>query len=164
MPPPARHLRAAVLAFLLGLAAILTAWSFQIFGGYVPCKLCLEQRVPYYVGLPVLAVGIILLMGRRNRGFGRALLILGGAIFLVGAGLGAYHSGVEWGFWAGPSDCGGATSTTSNAADLLNQLSHTRVVSCSDAALRVLGLSFAGWNVVVSLVVSALALTAALRR
>ena len=164
MPPPSRSLPFAALAFLLALAAIAGAWAFQIFGGYAPCKLCLEQRVPYYAGLPVLLVALILLTGRRSRAAGRALLILAGAIFLVGAGLGAYHAGVEWHFWLGPADCGGGAATTADAGDLLAQMSRTHVVSCTDAALRVLGLSFAGWNVLVSLAVSALAFTGALRR
>lgn len=164
MPPPSRSLPLAVLALLLGLAAILGAWGFQIFGGYSPCKLCLEQRVPYYAGLPVLAFAIVWLASRRQRSLGRVALILAAAIFLVGAGLGVYHSGVEWGFWPGPADCGGGTATTTDAGELLAQISRTKVVSCSEAAWRLLGLSFAGWNVVVSLIVSALSLTAALRR
>lgn len=159
-----RRLPPAVLSFGLGLAAILGAWGFQIFGGYSPCKLCLEQRIPYYLGLPVLLVAILLLAARKSTGLARALLILAGVIFLVGLGLGIYHAGVEWKFWLGPADCGGGTATTGNAGDLLAQVSKTKVVSCTDAALRVLGLSFAGWNAVVSAVIAALLLRAGLRR
>jgi len=161
---PSRRLLPAIAALLVGLAAILGAWSFQIFGGYVPCKLCLEQRIPYYTGLPVLLVAIALLAIARRPAPARAALILAAAIFLVGAGLGAYHAGVEWGLWLGPSDCGGGTATTGNAGDLLNQIGRTRVVSCTEAAGRLFGLSFAGWNVVASLIVSGLSLIAALRR
>ena len=159
-----RRLVPAIAAFVIGLAAILGAWGFQIFGGYSPCKLCLEQRIPYYAGLPVLlaAIGLLALGGKPA--LARVALILAGAIFVVGAGLGIYHAGVEWGFWLGPADCGGGTATTGNAADLLNQIRNTRVVSCTEAAGRVLGLSFAGWNVVASLIVAALSLRAALRR
>ncbi|MCX5494370.1 disulfide bond formation protein B [Kaistia dalseonensis] len=155
--------RFAVLAFLLALAAILGAWSFQIFGGYAPCKLCLEQRVPYYVGLPILLIGLVLL--RRGAQLpARALLVVAGLIFVVGLGLGIYHAGVEWHFWLGPADCGGGVATTGNAGDLLSQIGKTKVVSCTDAALRVLGLSFAGWNALVSAIVAALLLSAGLRR
>lgn len=159
-----RRLPLAVLSFGLGLAAILGAWGFQIFGGYSPCKLCLEQRIPYYLGLPVLLVAILLLAARRSTGLARALLVLAGVIFLVGLGLGIYHAGVEWKFWLGPADCGGGLTTTSNAGDLLAQVNKTKVVSCTDAALRVLGLSFAGWNAVVSAVIAALLLRAGLRK
>ncbi|MEP3665226.1 MAG: disulfide bond formation protein B, partial [Roseibium sp.] len=44
------------LLLLGGLAAIATAWGFQLVGGFVPCKLCLEQRIPYYAGLPLAAL------------------------------------------------------------------------------------------------------------
>ncbi|MCX5571404.1 disulfide bond formation protein B [Kaistia nematophila] len=159
-----RRLPLAVLSFGLGLAAILGAWGFQIFGGYSPCKLCLEQRIPYYLGLPVLLVAILLLAARKSTGLARALLVLAGVIFLVGLGLGIYHAGVEWKLWLGPADCGGGLTTTSNAGDLLAQVNKTKVVSCTDAALRVLGLSFAGWNAVVSAVIAALLLRAGLRR
>lgn len=159
-----RRLMPAIAAFVIGLAAILGAWGFQLIGGYVPCKLCLEQRVPYYTGLPILALGIILLASGRKAALSRVVLILAGAIFIVGAGLGVYHAGVEWGFWLGPADCGGGTSTTGNAADLLSQISSIKVVSCTEASWRLLGLSFAGWNVVASAIVAALSLTAAFRR
>jgi disulfide bond formation protein DsbB len=159
-----RRLPLAVLSFGLGLAAILGAWGFQIFGGYAPCKLCLEQRIPYYLGLPVLLVAILLLLARKSEGFARALLVLAGLIFLAGLGLALYHAGVEWKFWPGPADCGGGLATTGNAGDLLAQIGKTKVVNCGEAALRVLGLSFAGWNAVVSAIIAAAMLRAGLRR
>jgi disulfide bond formation protein DsbB len=73
-------------------------------------------------------------------------------IFLVSAALGAYHAGVEWGFWEGPADCAGAPAPgPSGMGDFLKQLETVRVVSCTEAAFRFLGLSMAGWNAVVSL-------------
>jgi disulfide bond formation protein DsbB len=154
----------AGFAFLIGLAAILGAWGFQIFGGYVPCKLCLEQRIPYYAGLPALLAGFLLLGGGARAVVARVLLLLGALAFLVGLGLGIYHAGVEWGFWLGPADCGGGVATTKDAGDLLGQIGRTKVVSCTEAAWRFLGLSFAGWNAVVSAIVAALAARAALAR
>jgi disulfide bond formation protein DsbB len=151
----ALRLPLAAASFGIGLAAILGAWGFQIFGGYAPCKLCLEQRLPYYCGLPVLLVAILLLAARKSEALARLLLVVVGLIFLAGLGLAIYHAGAEWQFWAGPSDCGGGLATTGNAGDLLAQIGKTRVVSCTDAALRVLGLSFAGWNAVVSAVIAA---------
>ncbi|HEV7286314.1 MAG TPA: disulfide bond formation protein B, partial [Kaistia sp.] len=129
-----RRLPLAVLSFGLGLAAILGAWGFQIFGGYAPCKLCLEQRIPYYLGLPVLLVAILLLLARKSEGFARALLVLAGLIFLAGLALALYHAGVEWKFWLGPADCGGGLATTGNAGDLLAQIGKTKVVNCGEAA------------------------------
>jgi len=159
-----RRLPLAVLSFGLGLAAILGAWGSQIFGGFAPCKLCLEQRIPYYLGLPVLLVAILLLMNKTSERLARGLLVLAGLIFVVSLGLAIYHAGVEWKFWLGPADCGGGLTTTVNAGDLLAQIGKTKVINCGEAALRVLGLSFAGWNAVVSAVIAAALLRTGLRK
>lgn len=154
-------MRQAALAVALGAAATIGgALVFEHVFGYVPCKLCLIQRNPYYIGIP-LGLLAALLPARYARP-GLWLLAL---VFLVSAGLGAYHSGVEWGFFAGPSDCGGGSGAgAGNVGDFLNQLQSTRVVSCTEAAWRFLGLSLAGWNVLISLALAAFAASAAARK
>lgn len=141
---------AAALVLSGGGAAIATAWGFQLIGGYVPCKLCLEQRVPYYAALPVAALALGLALSGRT-GVSRILLALTAAAFLYGGGIGVYQAGAEWGFWAGPTDCGGGSSTPEAAGlALMQALENTRLVSCTEASWRMFGLSFAGWNVVSS--------------
>jgi disulfide bond formation protein DsbB len=153
-------LRQAALAVALGAAATIGgALVFEHVFGYVPCKLCLIQRNPYYLAIP-LGILAALLPPRWTR-IGLWLLAL---VFVVSAALGAYHSGVEWGLFAGPSDCGGgAGAGAGNVGDFLNQLQNTRVVSCTEAAWRFLGLSLAGWNAVISLALAGLALVPVLR-
>jgi disulfide bond formation protein DsbB len=153
--------RQAALAAALGAAATIGgALIFEHAFGYVPCKLCLIQRNPYYVAIPLGLVAALL--PPRYARTGLWLLAL---IFIVSAGLGAYHSGVEWGFFAGPSDCGGGSGAgAGNVGDFLNQLQSTRVVSCTEAAWRFLGLSLAGWNVLISLALAAFAASAAARK
>lgn len=73
---------------------------------------------------------------------------------LYGASLGVYHSGVEWGWWPGPADCGGAAGQTTDASNLLSDLNAIKPPACNEAALRVLGLSFAGWNVIASVLLA----------
>jgi disulfide bond formation protein DsbB len=141
--PAAR--RAALLALLTGLFAILTAWAFQLIGGFIPCDLCLQERVPYYVSLPLILIGLIL--ADRLPLVARLLYVAAALTFLYGAGLAAYHAGAEWGFWMGPNDCGNKPVIVTDAANLLKAMQGTRLVSCSEAALRIFGLSFAGWNV-----------------
>lgn len=154
-------MRQAALAVALGAAATIGgALVFEHVLGYVPCKLCLIQRNPYYIAMPLGLVAAFL-----PPRWTRAGLWLLALIFMVSAGLGAYHSGVEWGFFAGPSDCGGgAGAAAGNVGDFLNQLQSTRVVSCSEAAWRFLGLSLAGWNVLISLGLAAVAAMAAARK
>ncbi|NIX78205.1 disulfide bond formation protein B [Microvirga terricola] len=140
--------RQAALAVALGAAATIGgALVFQHVWGYQPCKLCLMQRDPYYLGIPLALASALL--PRQWARLGLWLLVL---VFIVSAGMGAYHAGVEWGWWLGPSDCGGAAGGgAGNVGDFLNQLQKTRVVSCTEAAWRFLGLSLAGWNVLISL-------------
>jgi disulfide bond formation protein DsbB len=154
-------MRQVALAVALGAAATVGgALIFEHAFGYVPCKLCLIQRNPYYIAIPLGLVAALL-----PPRWMRAGLWLLALIFIVSAGLGAYHSGVEWGFFAGPSDCGGGSGAgAGNVGDFLNQLQSTRVVSCTEAAWRFLGLSLAGWNVLISLALSAFAAMAAARK
>lgn len=160
--PPTRLRQApiaAAAAFVIGLGAILGAWGFQIIGGYIPCALCYEERIPYYVGLPIIALALGLAAGGRETAF-RWLMAAAGIVFLVGVGLGVRHAGVEWGFFPAPADCGGGVGATTNAADLLGAMSRAKIVPCSEAAGRFLGISFAGWNAVACLMVTALAFLA----
>ena len=76
---------------------------------------------------------------------------------LVSAALGAYHAGVEWRFWAGPTDCSGPVTDFTTKGPLLDQLQSIRVVRCDEAAWRFLGVSLAGYNVLVSLALAAVA-------
>lgn len=159
----ARPLLIETGAFVLALLAILGAWSFQIFGGYVPCKLCLEQRIPYYIGLPILA---LVLIARKFglKGKGAALgLGISALIILASTVIATYQAGAEWDFWPGPDDCGGGVSVTEDAGNLLSAMKATRIVSCINPSLRILGLSFAGWDAVVTAIVGLVLLASAFR-
>ena len=151
-------LRQAALAVVLAAAATIGgALVFEHVFGYVPCKLCLTQRNPYYIAMPLGLVAAFMPPHWTRLGLWPLALV-----FLVSAGLGAYHAGVEWGFFVGPSDCGGGSGTNAgDVGDFLNQLQSARVVSCSEAAWRFLGLSLAGWNVLISLGLAAFAAKAA---
>ncbi|UUP17129.1 disulfide bond formation protein B [Nitratireductor thuwali] len=153
---------AALLA--AGMAATVgTALAFEHIGGFIPCKLCLEQRIPYYIGIPLmlLALGssVLKLPGVLTRG----LLLAGALLMIWGLYLGVYHSGAEWGFWPGPTDCG-AVAGPSTSGSLLDQLNAFVPPSCDEAAGRFLGLSFAGWNVVASAILATIALRGAFKR
>ncbi len=158
-PGEARTLAAAAL--LVAGAALAIAIGFEVVGGFVPCALCLEQRVGYYAAIPLAAVALAT-MGAVPA-LARALLVGAGAALLWSGGLGVYHAGAEWGFWAGPADCGGSDAAARDASSLLTQMAATRLVSCTEAAYRFLGLSFAGWNVLAAGTAAALALAAATR-
>ncbi|MGU3540184.1 disulfide bond formation protein B [Methylobacterium sp. A54F] len=153
--------RQAALLVLAGSALTVGGALFFEHGlGYVPCKLCLTERIPYYAALPLAALAVI-----APERLARLLLGLAAAGLLYGAGLGAYHAGAEWGFWPGPSDCGGGSGANpSDVGAFLDTLKTTRVVDCSTAAWRLAGISLAGWNAVIAFALASVAGTAALRR
>ncbi len=150
----------ALTILLIAAATILGALGFEHIGGYQPCALCLMQRTPYYAGLPLAAATAVAAWRGVPRTALMLLFALLGALMLYGLGLAIYHAGVEWRFWEGPASCGPSVSIGS-AADMLNQLETTTAPSCTDAVWRFLGLSFAGWNVLVSALLAVLAFYAA---
>ncbi|ABR61353.1 disulfide bond formation protein B [Sinorhizobium medicae] len=153
------------LLVTIGMAATVgIALGFEHFGGYIPCALCLLQRDPYYYGIPLGVAAVLTSALKLPSWTTRTLLLIIGILMLIGAGLGVYHAGAEWHFWEGPSTCATtAQGVSSDVGDLLGDLDAKHAPSCTDAALRVFGLSFAGWNVVASLVLAAIALSGARR-
>jgi disulfide bond formation protein DsbB len=155
---------ALVLAFAMA-AVVGTALGFEHLGGYIPCKLCLTQRIPYYVGVPLMLFAALSAGLRWPATLTRGLLLLGGLLMVYSLFLGVQHSGVEWGWWAGPTDCGAvAAPAEGGSGGVLDSIDAFVPPSCDRAALRVLGLSFAGWNAVASLVLAALAFRGAFAR
>lgn len=143
------------------IAVILAALAFEHIGGYQPCPLCLQQRWAYYAGIPLLFAALVLTSSQMPRA-AAALFFLVALGFLANAGLGAYHAGVEWKFWPGPETCSTAQALPGSVNDLLAGLNAGGPVSrCDDASWRFAGLSFAGWNVLICLVLFAGALRAA---
>ncbi|SOC43771.1 disulfide bond formation protein DsbB [Rhizobium subbaraonis] len=147
------------LLLTVGMAATVGgALGFEHIGGYIPCALCLLQRLPYYYGVPVALLATLSAALGGPPWLTRTLLLVAGVMMLVGAGLGVYHAGAEWGFWEGPSTCATtAQGVTQNAGDLLGDLDAKKPPSCTEASFRFLGLSFAGWNVIASLILAAIA-------
>jgi disulfide bond formation protein DsbB len=160
-PDLSRKASAGLLS--LGMAATVGgALAFEHIGGYIPCALCLLQRDPYYYGIPVAVAALVSALFGGPDWLTRLLLAVVGIMMIVGAGMGVYHAGVEWGFWEGPATCAtSAQGVTQNAGDLLSDLNSKHGPSCQEASFRLLGLSFAGWNVIASLILAAIAFSGA---
>ncbi|QDY69006.1 disulfide bond formation protein B [Qingshengfaniella alkalisoli] len=134
-----------ILAATGGSAALLLgALAFQFIGGLAPCPMCLWQRWPHLVAV---LIGLLALR------FTGALLPAAGALAaLVTAAIGAYHAGVEQGWWPGPSSCTGDAGalTGLGGADLLSTDAPTNLVMCDEIVWSLAGISMAGWNAIVS--------------
>jgi disulfide bond formation protein DsbB len=166
LAPTSRFQAGAALFLAVAMAAVVgTALGFQYIGGYLPCKLCYEQRIPYYIGAPLMLVAFAASALRLPPLVARLLLIAGGALMLYGLYLGVYHSGIEWGWWPGPTDCGFVDSGGGGSGNgVLDQIDAIIPPSCDKAALRVAGLSMAGWNAIASLILAVVAFRAAFSR
>ncbi|QLF68556.1 disulfide bond formation protein B [Peteryoungia desertarenae] len=148
----------AILVTIAMVIVVGSALGFEHIGGYLPCYLCLLQRNPYYIGIGIGLLAVLSSALRMPVIVTRLLLAIVGLLMLIGMGLGIYHAGVEWKFWEGPATCAGGALTGGPApVNVLEALNATKAPSCTEATLRVLGLSFSGWNVVTSAALAALA-------
>jgi disulfide bond formation protein DsbB len=146
--PPTVSLALALVAALL----LATVLALQYFAGLEPCPLCIWQRYPHLV---VVALGLI---GWRWRP--RDMLGLIALVLLVGAGIAAYHVGVEQGWVALPAGCAAGQGATS--VEELRQMLAEAPPACDQVSFTLLGLSLAGWNLLGSLVMAGIAAAAAL--
>jgi disulfide bond formation protein DsbB len=150
-------LTAALVVAVGGGAAIAGAWFFQLVIGLAPCHLCLGQRVPYYIAIPLALIVAATAWRKAPRG-----LVIGGLVALAllmawGAYLGVFHAGVEWKLWTGPTDCTGAAELGPGADFMKRLQGGINLQRCDEAAWRFLGISLAGYN---ALIASALTLVA----
>ncbi len=141
-----------LVVLALAAALLIAVHAFETFGGYPPCELCLRQREAWWTAGAAALVGLSLIRIRPSWAW-----IVCAALALVcavSAGVAAYHAGVEWKWWPGPTTCTGRMSgpiTGKDVADLLSGATKVHMVRCDEAAVRWFGVSMAGWNAVVSL-------------
>ena len=149
------------LAAALGSAALmLGALAFQHIGGMAPCKLCIWQRYPHVVAIVLGALALAV-----SNAHARLVIILAGAVSTaITAGIGIYHAGVERGIFEGPTSCTSGSISDLSADDLLSQIMLAPLVRCNDIPWQLAGISMAGWNAIVSLLLCALWLMALKRR
>lgn len=148
----------AALACAAGSAAILAgAYVLQYGFGVPPCPLCLDQRIPHYIAV-ALGLAVALLAAKDAP---RPLVLAGLAALALAlvatAGVGVYHAGVEWKLWSGPADCSGPIQAFDAGISLIERMKQTAPVRCDEAPIRVFGISLAGFNVLMSLGLAAVA-------
>lgn len=142
----------------LGSAALLAgAFAFQYIGGMAPCQLCLWQRWPHAAAVLIGVLALIL-------GW-RILALAGAAAALATAAIGAFHVGVEQKWWEGLASCTAGSIKGISTADLLDpNVVVAAPVRCDEIAWQMLGVSMAGWNVIISLGLMAIWIMAAQRK
>lgn len=133
-------------------ATISLALGLEYIGGYIPCDLCLIERIPYYSAIPLLILAGFLVWVPSLSSWVRFLFLCVFILMINSLLFAIYHAGIEYGFWPAPLSCGSsATRLTADVNQLLANLNNIQPPSCAEAPGHFLFLSFAGWNVVASL-------------
>ena len=159
---PLDRARWPTVALLASAGMLATAHAFERFLLLAPCPLCYTQRQVYWAAAAVAVIAIFLNWRGAQPRVQLVMSLLLGAVFLVGFGYASYHALVEWGVLPAPATC------TAGAVDLSGDLwerlgKPLAVPSCAEVQWRLLGLSMAGWNALVSLGLAALSIFSALR-
>ena len=135
-----------ILAF--SILSLSIAYFIQYVLGHKPCNLCIIERIPYIAA--IILISLIFILNRYQKIISSLILIF----FIFGAVVSFYHFGIEQGFFSESLVCDLGNSQPLNKEDLLNQLKKTEIVSCKDVTFRLLGLSLATINTVISLILS----------
>ncbi|WP_226017633.1 disulfide bond formation protein B [Novosphingobium sp. FKTRR1] len=137
---PART--AHLLALVVPVALLGGAYTSQYGFGLVPCEMCWWQRYPHFAAIGLGVLANVLPHPRARDAFAWAA-----AVAILASGLiGAFHAGVEYGWWQGITTC----STTQLGADPLAAILNAPLVRCDVAQWTLFGISLAGYNFLVS--------------
>ncbi|MBK19434.1 MAG: disulfide bond formation protein B [Rhodospirillaceae bacterium] len=141
------HKYALSIAALSAAGLLITVFLMQYWGGMAPCSLCVTQRWPHGVAL---VLGIVAILPITAPPLRRILLAAIAIAFAITAGIGGYHAGVEYGWFAGPTACSG-TISSDTVEDLKRQLMAQPVIRCDEVAWSLFGISLAGYNFLISI-------------
>lgn len=146
---PAQALAAAALFISFASAAVIVgAFGLEYIGGFPPCPLCLEERLPFYAAIPAGIIGAYL--SAKAPKVAAAIVAFLALAFIYNAGLAIYHAGAEWRLWPGPDTCAVQEDLSRAVGSLTERLKSTRPVRCDEAPFRVFWLSPAGYVVLIS--------------
>ena len=140
-----------ILAF--SIFSLVIAYYVQYILGHKPCNLCLIERIPYISA--VILVSLMFIIKKFEKVIAGTVMIF----FIFGAVISFYHVGIEQGFFSESLVCDlGSANESLSKEDLLKQLENKTVVSCKDVTFRLLGLSLATINTVISILLSGIML------
>ena len=131
-----------LLASFASLAVIIGAYSFEYIGGFSPCKLCYWQRYPHFLNILIFPIFYMLQI--------RSLIFIGMMSMMISTVLAFYHVGVEQKYWLGPNSCTNSSIEGLTTDQLLDQIMNAPLVRCDEIAWEFIGVSMAGWNVLIS--------------
>lgn len=143
-----QSLYVAILASVVALGfALVSQYGFDLH----PCVLCIYQRWPYVAIIAIAILGLFLAKRYGKRHWYDLLCALG---FATTSGIGMFHVGVEQGWWQGLDGCVADTSSVSSLNDLKAQIMSAPLVKCDDIPWELFGISMAGYNALLALIMT----------
>lgn len=133
------------ISLLLSSFMLLSAFYLEYFQGALPCDLCITQRWFHAIIISYCLLSIFILDKFLNA---KTFLLIGLALtWLASSIAGLYHFGIEMNYWKGPDDC---SSNIDFSKDTLTFLLNKSPIKCDEVMFKILGLSLAGWNALLS--------------
>ena len=133
---------------IFSILSLLIAYFIQYVLGHKPCNLCLIERIPYIAS--VILISLIFIINKFEKIISIIILLL----FIFGAVVSFYHFGIEQSFFSESLVCDLGNNANLTKEQLLKQLESSSIVSCKDVTFRVLGLSLATINTIISIILS----------
>ena len=135
-----------LIILILSLISILSALYIEFMLGYKPCKLCIYQRFPYLAAVFISLIGLYYFKNDK-------ILIILIIIFTLSALIAGYHFGIENSFFEEISSCTNNQLNLSDKTKLLESLNKSMPVDCKDATFKILGVSLAAINTLLSILI-----------
>lgn len=132
---------ARILALATPLALLGGAYIAQYGFGLPPCEMCWWQRYPLFAAVVLAALAFL-------RPPGRVLTALAAVAIAISGAIGAFHAGVEYGWWEGLTAC--AADAPASGGDPLEAIINAPLVRCDVAPWSLFGISLAGWNFLIA--------------
>ena len=146
------------LLLVASLVLLLGAYGFQYIGKMEPCEMCYWQRYPYYIVIVLCVPAIVMAASSPRSRIPNLIMGLCGLCFLAGAGIAAYHAGVEYKWWAGPEGCTASGLVAETAEAFLEALQGREITRCDEIPWSLFGISMAGYNFLISLFLACVSL------
>jgi disulfide bond formation protein DsbB len=133
------------ISFLISSSMLLSAFYLEYFHDAFPCDLCITQR--WFHAL-IISYSLIAIFIHEKKFLANKFILIGLSITWIASSVaGLYHFGIEMNFWSGPDEC---SSSIDFSKDLLKYLLNKSPIKCDEVMFKILGLSLAGWNALMS--------------
>ena len=124
---------------------LLSAFYLEYFRNAFPFDLCITQRLFHAL---IISYSLIAIFISKSSFFTKKLIVIGLSITWIASSVaGLYHFGIEMNFWKGPDEC---SSAIDFSRDTLKYLLNKSTIKCNEVMFKILGLSLAGWNAIMS--------------